>query len=45
MEQSTLPSNEIPELQKLAEQQNRTGTVDLQQYLTWLHDHGYEFAR
>ncbi len=52
---STRPSNEIPELQNRAatgkepcspsapNRCNRTGTVDLESYMRWLLDNGYEF--
>lgn len=55
VEFSTRPSKEIPELQNRAatgkepcspsapNRYNRTGTVDLESYMRWLLDNGYEF--
>lgn len=37
----TRKTDDIPEIRNL---QNRTGTVDMQSYMSWLRQHGYAFA-
>jgi hypothetical protein len=44
----TRPTNDIPGTQGFPDVRtpsNATGTVDMQQYMSWLRQHGYAFTR